>query len=310
MGLGLIFVSVTAFRNVNQTPGEAVDRAFFNAVEKTTSQLLKIVLLPLDFLITCKDALVSMIMFPFRLISASVSRAGQLGKTLLESAQDWILWLIQLPARFLSSLLSGSEQILRKAYTNLTDRLSRWWFALDTSIFDTLFQKLELLLSGPMHRVKMQWIILNHQLSDKILWAENFGFQIMQDLLVKCERALESLISESVHRVESLISEPVDKVKFRWMILNRQVSERILVVEKFGERIMQKVLPAWDRAISRVTDLQSRVAKLSTSLQQEGNKYAVMLTREYHSLNRNLAALANLVEDWIERIAGIDFRSK
>ncbi len=310
MGLGLIFVSVTAFRNVNQTPGEAVDRAFFNAVEKTTSQLLKIVLLPLDFLIACKDALVSMIMFPFRLISASVSRAGQLGKTLLESAQDWILWLIQLPARFLSSLLSGSEQILRKAYTNLTDRLSRWWLALDTSIFDTLFQKLELLLSGPMHRVKMQWIILNHQLSDKILWAENFGFQIMQDLLVKCERALESLISESVHRVESLISEPVDKVKFRWMILNRQVSDRILVVEKFGERIMQKVLPAWDRAISRVTDLQSRVAKLSTSLQQEGNKYAVMLTREYHSLNRNLAALANLVEDWIERIAGIDFRSK
>jgi len=310
MGLGLIFVSVTAFRNVNQTPGEAVDRAFFNAVEKTAAQLLKIVLLPLDFLIACKDALVSIILFPFRMISSSVSRAGKLGKTLLESAQDWILWLIYLPAQFLSSLLSGSEQILKKAYTNLTDRLSRWWLALDTSIFDTLFLQLGRLFSGPVHRVKMQWIILNHQLSDKILWAENFGFQIAQDLLVKFEIALESLISESVYRVESLISRPVHEVKFRWMILNRHVSDRILVVEKFGERIMQRLLPAWDRAICRATDLQGRVANLSTSLQQEGNKYAVILPREYHALNRNLAALAILVEDWIERIAGIDFRSK
>ena len=299
MGLGLIFVSVTAFRNVNQTPGEAVDRAFFNVVEKITERLVKIFLLPLDFLVACKDALVSILLFPFRMISSGASRAGKLGQTLLESARDWFLWLLYLPAQFLSSLLGGSEQILNTAYANLTDRLNRMWLALDIPIFGILFQKLEVLYSGTLHRLKMEWMFLNHRLSDKMLLAQNFGLQFTQELLMTCKTALESRVSG-----------PMKTVKFRWMILNRQVSDKIIVVETFGERILQEVLPAWERVVGRVTKMQGRVAKVSMSLHQEGNKHSVTLSREYHSLNRNLAAFAIFVEEWIQRISGVDFRSK
>ena len=110
--------------------------------------------------------------------------------------------------------------------------------------------------------------------------------------------------------LESRVSGPMKTVKFRWMILNRQVSDKIIVVETFGERILQEVLPAWERVVGRVTKMQGRVAKVSMSLHQEGNKHSVTLSREYHSLNRNLAAFAIFVEEWIQRISGVDFRSK
>lgn len=307
LGLGLIFVSVTAFRNVNETPSDATDRAFFNAVEKTASQLLKLVFLPLDFLIACKDALVSIILFPFRMISSSTSRAGKLGQKLLGAAQDWFIWLLYLPVQFLSSLLCSSEKILKTSFANLTDQLTILWSVLDFSVVGNLFQRFEFRIPGSVHRAKIQWIILNHQVSDKILLIENFGIRIAQELLAR-RSTISDRISDKIS--EFVISGPMHRAKFRWTILNCQVSDYVFSAQKFGERMMQELLTTWDRVFDTVTKEHGRFAKFSISLQQKGNKYAAIVSTEYHSLNRVLAAYAILVEEWIRSISGIHFGSR
>lgn len=268
LGLGLIFVSVAAFRNVNETPSDAADRAFFNAVEEATSRLLKLIFLPLDLLIACKDALVSIIFFPFKMISSIASRAEKLGQTLLGSARDWFLWLLYLPAQLLSSLLNDSKQIFndiwatlmnrfdalgcdskrifKAAWENLMAQFDRLWCAVDMPFVAVFFQKLELKMSGSVQRVKIQWIILNFH-----------------------------------------------------------VSAKILHVEKFAKQIVQEMLRTADEVIDRCSELQGRVTALSIDLQQNGKEYLCILSREYQSLNQRLAAFAIFVEEWIRSVSGI-----
>ena len=194
LGLGLIFVSVAAFRNVNKTPSDAVDRAFLNAMEKMTSRLLKLVFLPLDFLIACKDALVSIVMFPFKMISSGVSRAGTLGKNLVGFVQEWLLWLLHLPTQFLSSLLSGAKHAFDITYTNMSDRfssiLSR---AVEMSSLGGLFQKIGHRLSCALNVTKIRWIVLNKNVSDNIYCVEDFATRMLQEFFEVSNRALDEL---------------------------------------------------------------------------------------------------------------------
>ena len=180
LGVGLMFVSVSAFRNVNQTPSDAADRAFLNTIEKHTSQMLKLLFLPLDFLAACKDALVGILLFPFRVLLSSLTRAGKLGESLLASVQNWFLWFLYLPTQILSSLLSSSRNIFETTYTNLIHRFSRLMCAANTSFASVLFQKATQQLSGAANRTKIQWVILNHHVSDNLLCVERFGKQTSQ----------------------------------------------------------------------------------------------------------------------------------
>jgi len=171
LGAGLIFISVAAFRNVNQTPSDAADRVFLNTIEKHTEQMLKLLFLPLEFLVACKDALVGMFLFPFRVLSSGLTRAGKLGESVLASVQNWFLWLLYLPTQILSSFLSGSKHIFM-------DRFSRLMiYAPNTSFVGDLFQNATRQLSGAVNRTKIQWILLNHHVSDNLLCVERFGKQ-------------------------------------------------------------------------------------------------------------------------------------
>jgi len=285
LGLGLIFVSVAAFRNVNQIPSDAADRAFLNAIEKTTSRLLKLVFLPLDFLIACKDALVSIILFPFRMITSSISRAGKLGQTLLGSARDWFLWLLYLPAQFLSSMLFGSKQIFETTCANLMDQLNRLGCAVDMSFVGVLFQKWGREMSNLLHRSKIQWIILNHQVSVKILLVEDFGKQIIGGVFYELTKAQGHVTKFSI-LLQQEGKEYVGTLSKGYHSLNQKLTAFAIFVDE------------WTR--------QDHVAEFSILLQQQERKeYIGKLSKGYDSLNQKLAGFAIFVEEWIRSISGI-----
>lgn len=291
MGFGLITVSIVAFRNINQTPSDAADRAFFDTVEEIASRLMRIVLLPIDFLVACKDALVSLILFPFRLVSSSISKAGKLGQTLLGAARDWFLWLLCLPAQLLSSLLHRSEDALKKTYANLTDRFLGLLVRLDESILGIWFHKTEQVIAGFVHRVQFQWTLLNHEVSGRILSVQNFGGSVVQGAIARKER-----ISEFVALI------PVQRIKTRWVVLNRQVSDSIFWVQIVVERTVQSAHTTYNQVVDRCTKEHARVAKLSKTITS---------SRQYHSLNKTVAACAIVVEDWIRNIlSGMNLKSK
>jgi hypothetical protein len=284
LGLGLIFVSVAAFRNVNQIPSDAADRAFLNAIEKTISRLLKLVFLPLDFLIACKDALVNIILFPFRMITSSAFRAGKLGQTLLGSARDWFLWLLYLPAQFLSSLLCGSKQIFKTSFANLMDRFNRLGCAVNMTFVGVLFQKWGRQMSGLLHRTKIQWIILNHQVSDNFLWVEEFGKHIMGGVFYELTKA------------QSRVA--------KFSILLKQEGKKCVCIVSKGYHSLNQNLAAFAIFVDEWIR-QGHVAKFSMLLQQEPKEYVGKLSKGYDSLNQNLADFAIFLEEWIRSISGI-----
>jgi len=299
LGFGLIFISLTAFRNANQIPSDAADRAFLNVIEKTTQRLLKLVLLPFDFLIACKDALVSIILFPFRMISSGVSRAGKLGQTLLESARDLFLWLLYLPGQILSSLLCGSKQMFQTTCAKLMDRLNRLGCAVDMSFIGLFFGKLRFKLSCSFHRAKIQWIVINHQVSDKILSAENFGKQILQKILAPLVGVfgkltkMQSSITKFSASLQQKGSESIDMLSKGYNSLNQNLASFSSFVDE------------WIRSIS---GLQERLARFSVSLHQKGKESFGSVSRGYHSLNRKLADLSIFVENWIRSVSGMQGR--
>ena len=180
LGVGLIFVSIAAFRNVNQTPNDANDRAFFDTIETYTSRLLKLLFLPLDFVAACKDAIVGIFFFPFRILSSSLSWAGKLGESMVASIQKWFIWLLYLPTRFLTSIQEGSRTILWSTFAYIISQLSRVKDVASTSFVGVFFQKATEQVSGVSNKTKIQWIILNHRLSDYILFVERFGKQTIE----------------------------------------------------------------------------------------------------------------------------------
>jgi len=177
LGVGLIFVSTAAFRNVNQSPSAATDRAFVKTIESYTSRMLKILVLSLDFVTACKDAIFGIFFFPFRILSSSLLWVGKVRESIIESIQKWFLWLLHVPARFLTSIQRGSRTSLEMTYIYLICQLSKLKYVASTSFIGVLFQTTTKHVSSATSRTKIRWIILNHRVSDYILHLERLGKQ-------------------------------------------------------------------------------------------------------------------------------------
>ncbi|MGK3742158.1 MAG: hypothetical protein ACI90V_009012 [Bacillariaceae sp.] len=238
LGVGLIFVSIAAFRNVNQTPNDANDRAFFDTIETYTSRLLKLLFLPLDFVAACKDAIVSIFFFPFRILSSSLSRVGKLGESMIGSIQKWFIWLLYLPTRFLTSIQEGSRTILESSFTYLISQLSRLKYAASTSFVGVFFQKATDQVSGVSNKTKIQWIVLNHRLSDYILFVERFGKQMIEaiqaatnDIFSKLVRVQDDVtkLTTSVQRERKA---HVDKLSKGYNSLNQILEDFAFSIEE------------------------------------------------------------------------------
>jgi len=176
LGVGLIFISTAAFRNVNQRPSDATDRAFVKTIESYTSRMLKLLVLSLDFVTACKDAIFGIFFFPFRVLSSSLLLAGKVGENIIGFIQKWFLWLLYVPTRFLTTIQRGSRTTLEMTYIYLICQLSKLKYAA-ISFIGVLFQKTTKHVTGATSRTKIRWIILNHHVSDYILHLERLGKQ-------------------------------------------------------------------------------------------------------------------------------------
>jgi hypothetical protein len=101
LGGGLIVLSVVAFRNIHSTEQE-LDRVFsasLKAIESgaAVATLSKILSVPVQLLAACKNAIVSAVSFPFRLVHLSVVGIGQAGSATGHVIGDVIQWIIGLP---------------------------------------------------------------------------------------------------------------------------------------------------------------------------------------------------------------------
>lgn len=194
LGIGLIFVSIAAFRNVNQIHSDATDRAFVDTVEIYTSRILKLLFFPLDFVTACKDAIVNTFFFPFRVVSSSISSAKALKEITKVTIQNWLLWFFGIPWRISSSIREGFRSkcsaittFVDVVYQNTIQSWFLWLFDIParfssliqecfgtryiaiTVFVDVVYQSAIKHISNASSRIKIQSTIIGQRLWDCFL---------------------------------------------------------------------------------------------------------------------------------------------
>ena len=193
MGLGLISVSILAFRNAHRGPNEAPisDEAIIKAIETQSSRLYKILNFPIDFLTACKDAIVSVLLAPFRFVSKGLSRFSKVGEGLAEAIQRWVEWFLGLPQQLWSSILislgsiSKSAQSAVQMYQDaLMDCFRRSSLGVQLStIFNDISNVVSRSSISRMNfagRFRVQWIVLNDKLATVAITVENYGRKLVE----------------------------------------------------------------------------------------------------------------------------------
>lgn len=178
-------MSVVAFRNARKSPSESIaDDVLLKTLETHGSRLYKIISLPFDFLVACKDALVAALLFPFRFVSKGFSHFNKVGESLIKAAQQWFAWLLYLPGQMLSSMLQRLGSLLGslgKSFTNQTNWLGEALSRSPVGVY--VLAKIQG-LSDFATRAQIHWIVLNDELSSVALAVEDGGAKA---LTVLCE---------------------------------------------------------------------------------------------------------------------------
>eukprot|EP00536_Pseudo-nitzschia_multiseries_P007866 jgi/Psemu1/287415/fgenesh1_pg.190_\ len=320
-GVGLIFVSIAAFRNVNQNPSDAADRAFLSTIEKYTTRLLKILFLPLDFLVACKDALVSIVLFPFRFVSSSVARANKLGKSLFGALTHWVLWLLNLPLDVLSSFFRGSKHVFNTACTNLVDRLRRLVDSTNDSFHGVVLREIAKVTSVVLEKAKVQWTTLNHTLSHGALSVERFLAQMHRTAHSILEGAFAKLstVTNGALAMYTIPLQKLDDLVAKLIVVRNDALAMCTIPLEKLDCLVAKLTTLHHDALALCTiplrKLESLVAKLTTlrygglathtiSLQKHGKEYFDGLSRGYESLNHYLAVVALRLEELLRKVTG------
>lgn len=248
LGVGLIFLSIAAFRNANRPPDDAIDKVFLDTLETHTSTFFKILSLPLDLLVACKDAVVAILLLPFRLVSAGLSRSRKVSDDLIDSVHQWLLWLLSFPGTLLSSLLNGSREIVDAIGKGLAGQATRLMSVIDQSFVGGLFRTIGVSVSGVTSRTRIQWIILNRRVSDAALAIENFGMETaaiahatFDGLIGTTSNAISNLRLDVSNVIASMVQEQKvyhELISTKYDSLNKSLEEFAFSLERFFRRLI------------------------------------------------------------------------
>jgi hypothetical protein len=129
LGAGLIVFSVAAFRNASAREPE-IDRALsatLKSLEKVaaTPGFSKMLALPLQFLVACKDAVVSVVMLPFKFVLGSVSTVVRAGGATMQAVNSIIRWFVGIPGNLASSVMTFLGRGTRAMSNGVSNRSQR-----------------------------------------------------------------------------------------------------------------------------------------------------------------------------------------
>ncbi|KAG7340998.1 hypothetical protein IV203_022949 [Nitzschia inconspicua] len=175
LGIGLIALSVSAFRSANADPGEPADQAFFKTLEELTTRLFKLLCLPYDFVVACKDAMMSILLFPFQLFSKTFTKTRDAVQTLVDYIHTWFLWLFNLPGDFFATMYARFMDLSNHIGSQLWDTFETVQRSVSQSVMVVFCQKTIQKFSDVAYRTKIRWIVLNKQVSNMAIAVEESG---------------------------------------------------------------------------------------------------------------------------------------
>jgi hypothetical protein len=182
LGIGLIVLSLSAFRSVNEASGDSVDQAFLKAVEESNNRLFKLFFLPIDLAVACKEYLTRILFFPYRLVSRGVTKLSETALSFIDYIQTWFLWIFNLPGDFFSTIYNRFGDLYQYLGSLILDRIQMLKTSTTKSPIGRFLQETAKGISGIYFRTRIRWIRVNKMLSDIAIAIEEFGVPYLEML--------------------------------------------------------------------------------------------------------------------------------
>jgi hypothetical protein len=251
LGIGLIALSLSAFRSANDASSESADQAFLRTIEESATRFFKFISLPYDLAMALKEALTDVLLFPFRLLSKGFNKTTEVAQTLVDYIQTWFLWLFNLPGDFFATISSQLEDISRYIASLLLDKVDNIKTALAKSSVGIFIRESTKHASGFLYRTRIRWARMNKSLSDIAVAVEEFGMYYIDAIqraidtgLPKC-RNLWAMATETASdgwaATRSKTANANDRLSRDYNTANRVLARWALAIEAMIEKLSCRI---------------------------------------------------------------------
>ncbi len=164
-----------------ESQSESLDKALTNLENSGLIQgVIKLVTFPWHALVTCKDALVWLLMLPIRAVSGTLNSLGRAGNATVDIINRCIRWLLNLPVHLTQSFLDAIGHGLTTMSEGLARHSRHLARALSGSFLGAFFHRLADGFLATTKGLEFAWNISNDIAASGALAVEAIGRQLFQ----------------------------------------------------------------------------------------------------------------------------------
>ena len=275
VGVGFLVISLTAFRNLYASD-PSMDNATLAAAIQTSSRFVSNVLsLPSNILRACKNALVSVITFPFRLVGSILRGLGDAGNATVDAINRVFDWLSLLPSRMFSSLVDFFGKGFRSISVAVKEQSQKLFSDLSTSFFIVWYNKVLEFFSNAHSFLRGQWVSLAQVVS------------LQTSSVLEKMKSGASAIGWFVHETLEVMKTSLSKTK----------SKMSYIQTTWG----QNIADSYTVILRACSQISAKLSEYSLSVVQVRNQTVQGIVAGYQSFRHWLLDFANFMERLLKR---------
>jgi hypothetical protein len=241
VGAGLIILSISAFRNAHSSE-RSIDDTLAMAFQNSAAMISRVVALPKSLLVACKNAIVSVLLFPFRLVAAALRQLGAAGNATVNSMNRFVDYMATLPFRFYQALTETLQNGFQVLVGGIQHQSRQFSAAISTSFLGVFYRNLVEMLSKTMALLQqkltnMKTIQLgaSSAVDDMVKGTIESFRQALSKTVATCGKAQQSLDQGIVNTYDQLykittlyLEQIVDKTTSTFLFQRFQEKEQIV----------------------------------------------------------------------------------
>lgn len=234
-----------------ESQSESLDRALVTFEKSAAVQrLIQMVTFPWHALLAVKDALVWLVLLPFRALTRTLTSLGLAGNATINALNQCIQWVINLPIRLAQTLTGAMGFVLTKILEGLAYQSQQLGRKLSGSRLGVFFSDLSEWFSAAITNVQVAWFESNRVVGNCALAIEAFGRGTIRVL----EKGIAASIAGWVATKSTVVKA---SVRFRagWLDLNDSL-------QNIAFRIEDKLSTIPAIAVKGIGYLQQKAAEV------------------------------------------------
>ncbi|CAJ1945253.1 unnamed protein product [Cylindrotheca closterium] len=276
VGAGFIFLSISAFRAAHSSD-QSMDATLAIAMENAVHTVTKIVTFPQTIALAFKNAFVSVLLFPFRMMAAGLRRLGLVGNATLNAFNQTLDFLAALPFRLFGALAKNLQIGFQALVGRVNHQSERLMEAISASFLMDVYL-------GILEACSKSMVMTQDALTNLQIWHSG------------ASAAVDELVRTAVLSLQDVFSKTITS----FTSIQRSMDQRIVSAYDQAYKITSAYLgQIWTKAVNssvveRAMDIKQlkRISEIS----------ARNISRGYASANKALIAYSLWVEELIANL--------